>query len=339
METIQLVTKGTPEKAFQFKKIDKPHVKSDEIGISVKSFGINYADVMARNGLYREAPPMPCTLGYEVAGVIDECPSKPEMEGKRVLAFTRFGGYSQYVVTPVDAVVEIPDNLSFQKACALATQYVTAYYAVHECLHIHPGDRCMMHAAAGGVGIALIQMLKAKNAVVYGLVGSDKKAEFIQHLGVDLALNYRRCDYEIEIKKHLGEQRLDVAFNSVGGGTYKKDKKLIGFGGKQVIYGGAERSGKKFGLLSSANFLRKMGFQSPIFLMMKSQSIIGINMLKIADYKPELLKRCMQGVIDLYVQGIVEPVIDHEFKAEHIAKAHKRLESRESIGKVVCIWN
>jgi NADPH2:quinone reductase len=338
METILLTNKGNVNQAFEFKKIDKPQIKADEIGIAVKCFGINYADVMARNGLYREAPPMPCTIGYEVAGVVDSCPSNPGMEGKRVLAFTRFGGYSEYAVTPLDAVVEIPEELSFQKACALATQYVTAYYAIHECLHIHEGDRCMMHAAAGGVGIALIQMLKAKGARVYGLVGSDKKVEFIESLGVDYAINYRRCDYEIEMKKILGEHRLDVAFNSIGGSTYKKDKRLCGFGSKQVLYGGAERSGKKFGMLSSVNFLRKMGFQSPIFLMMKSQSIIGINMLKIADYKPHILQNCMKGVVDLYRANKINPIIDSEFSAKDIASAHKRLEERESIGKIVCTW-
>ena len=131
---------------------------------------------------------------------------------------------------------------------------------------------------------------------------------------------------------------LDVTFNPIAGSTFKKDFKLIGSGGRVVLFGGSERSGKKFGFLSTMNFLRKMGLVIPIMLLAKSKSIIGINMLNIGDDKPETLARCMKNSVDLVKQGKLKPHVGATFKAMEIASAHDLLESRKSMGKIVVYW-
>ena len=151
-------------------------------------------------------------------------------------------------------------------------------------------------------------------------------------------MNYKTIDYEQEINKIIGVERLDVAFNSIGGSTFKKDRRLVGAAGRQVLYGGAERSGKKWGIFSTLNFVRKMGRVIPIGLMMRSKGIVGVNMLKVADFKPHIIERCMTAVVDLAKEGKINPHIDKVYPVEEIAKAHAHLESRNSIGKIAVKW-
>ncbi len=336
MKAWTIVNKGNAANAFELREYPSPQAKEGEIIIEVEGFGLNYADIMARNGLYREAPPRPFVPGYEVVGKVTVGPA--HLKGKRVLAFTRFSGYSQEVATPENAAVVIDESVELGKALALGTQYVTAYHAACEKARLFEGDRVLIHAAAGGVGVALTQFAKAKGCTVFGTSSQARKLEFIGENGVDHPINYRTSDYEEEVRKILGNERLDVAFNSIAGSTFKKDRRLVGSTGIQVLYGGAERSGKSFGIFSTLNFVRKMGMVIPIGLMMKSKGIIGVNMLKVADNRPDVLKRCMSGVIEAYENGIIDPVVDSVFDSDQIVAAHEKLEGRQSIGKIGVRW-
>lgn len=339
MKSIYLVKKGKASTAFETREVQKPVPGKGEVGIKVECFGLNYADVQARNGLYREAPDIPCVLGYEVVGEIDAVGEdvSQDLMGKRVVAFTRFGGYSEYAVTPEAAIVEIGE-LDGGKALCIATQFVTAWYMAVETVNLRPEDKVLIHAGAGGVGIALIQMCKKKGCYVYATAGSDDKLKFMKAQGVDFVINYRKEDYGEKIEDHLRGERLDVTFNAIAGSTFKKDFKLIGSGGKVVLFGGAERSGKKWGILSTLNFVRKMGLMIPIGLMMRSKSLIGVNMLKIGDNKPKVLSRCLNEVASEVIAGSLDPVVGARFDARDIAEAHDFLESRKSVGKVVVYW-
>lgn len=336
---IQLVKNGAAESAFQETEITLPDLKDDEVRIEVESFGVNYADVMARNGLYREAPPLPCVLGYEVVGKVvalgKEAPK--DLEGKRVVAFTRFGGYSKHAQTKHYGVVEIGDY-DGGKALCLATQYVTAFYMSHVATTVQKGDNVLIHAAAGGVGTALIQLLKGKGANIIAKTGSDKKFDYLKEQGVEHIINYNASDYGEQVQKILKKQRLDVSFNPVAGSTFKKDWHLLGNGGSLVLFGGSERSGKKWGIFSTLNFVRKMGIVIPITLMMRSKSIIGVNMLKVADHKPFTIQHCLTDVVRLAKDGTLSPQVGASFKASEIDRAHALLESGKSTGKVVLNW-
>lgn len=339
MQAIYLVKNGEASSAFELRDHKTPAPQAKEVRIKVEAFGLNYADVMARNGLYREAPPLPSVIGYEVVGVIDQAGADmaDDLIGKRVVAFTRFGGYSQYAITK-DFAFTVIDDLDAGKALSIATQYVTAYYMANYVTNFFEGDKVLIHAGAGGVGTALIQLCKLKGCEVFATAGSQEKLDYMKSHGADHVINYRNSDYENEVQKLLGNERLDATFNPIAGSTFKKDFKLMGSGGRIILFGGSERSGKKWGIFSTLNFVRKMGLVLPIGTMMRSKSIIGVNMLKIGDNRPQVLQRCMNEVAKMVINGEVNPHVGGRYDVSKIAEAHSFLESRKSIGKVIVTW-
>ena len=342
MKTINLVKYGKAESAFAIKEVDKPAVPENKALIKVEGFGLNFADVLARLGAYRDAPPIPCVLGYEVVGRIEKVGKNVHESsvsvGQRVVAFTRFGGYAEYAITDHRAAVPIPEEMDKGVAVALATQYSTAYFCVFEAINLNEGDHVLIHAAAGGVGIALVQMARNKGCVIYGTAGSEEKMEFLKREGVDHHINYRRSDFADEILKIRGKERIDVIFDSIGGKTFNKGKKILAYGGRMICYGAASRTGKKGGLFADLRLAWGFGFLHPIGLLMESKAVIGVNMLRIADHKPDVMQRCLHKVVELAKDGKVKPHVGGVYKAEEIAEAHSFLESRNSIGKIVVEW-
>ncbi|MCC5923678.1 MAG: zinc-binding dehydrogenase [Crocinitomicaceae bacterium] len=334
-----LVKNGSAKSAFELRDVVFPSIAADQLEIKVTAFGLNYADVMARAGLYKECPPLPTILGYEVVGEVIAQGNDVQENwiGKRVVAFTRFGGYAQKVRTNYKAAVEIGEYPAGQALC-LATQYVTAYYMAKVLLNIRPDDRVLVHAAAGGVGVALIDILQMANVKIIAKVGGRAKKSFLQNRGVKDIVNYKEEDYQLAVKRMLGKDKLDISFNPFGGGTFKKDFALMGAGGRLVLFGASEMSGKKWGLISMLNFARKMGLLIPISLVMSSKSLLGVNMLKIADQKPDTLQFCLNEVVALAKAGKVQPYVGQEFFHEQLADAHETLASGNSIGKIAVFW-
>ena len=335
-EAIFLVKKGEAKHAFMRKEITLPPLNKGEVIIHSEAFGLNYADVMARNGLYREAPPMPCVIGYEVVGkVLSVGPEgNSDLIGKRVLAFCRFGGYGRHVITTEMALAPI-DKMPASEVLALSTQGVTAYYMTDYLAPIQRGDRVLIHAAAGGVGTILIQLAKLRGAEVIAKVGSAKKEVIVKNIGADHAINYKTQDYIDGINDR---KKIDASFNPIGGSTFKKDWNHLAPGGKLYLFGGAELSGR-FGIFSSLNFLRKMGIVLPAALMMTSKSILGVNMLKIADKKPRIMQECLVKLMELYLHKKIKVIVDKVYNVNDISAAHAHLESGKSIGKISVVWD
>jgi NADPH:quinone reductase-like Zn-dependent oxidoreductase len=339
-EAFVLIKKGEAGQAFQKQTISLKDPEKHEVRIAVTAFGLNYADVMARRGLYREAPPMPCVIGYEVVGMIEAVGSDVDQTliGKRVVAFCRFGAYAKHVVTPAYACAEI-EGLSDATALALATQGVTAHYMLHRSANIYPGERVLIHAAAGGVGNLLIQMAKNRGAFVIAKVSSDAKAERCLQLGADAVVNYKKEPYDQAVQNILKTERLDASFNPVAGSTFKKDWAMLGTGGRLVLFGGSELGKGTFGIFTTLGFVWRMGFVIPIGLMMRSKSMIGVNMLKVADNKQHVLTQCMQEVVEMAKKGEIDPLIGNEFNEDAFEEAHDLLESGKSIGKLIVRWS
>lgn len=340
MKAVFLTKFGSPEEAFEIRETDKPSPKPSQVQIEVEAFGLNFADVLARTGLYPATPDRPCILGYEVVGkIVDQGPEVPqEMIGKRVVALTRFGGYAEYACTDYRAVGEIAEDYPADKALALGTQYTTAHVAAVESLNLYPGDRVLVHAAAGGVGIALCQIALSKGCEVFATAGSQEKLHFLKQMGVQHPINYRETEYADEVKKVLKGERIDVAFNSLAGKSVKKDMKLLAPGGKFVIYGAASRVGKRGGKLAGIRLLLQTGFVSPLFLIMQSKTIIGINILKLGDQKPQVLANSMAEVIRMAAQKEVDPQVFSAVQINDINSSHKNLEDRKTIGKLAVFW-
>lgn len=345
-QVIELVQYGPPAQAFALRSIDLEKElapKAGEIRIQVETFGVNFADILSRIGLYPEGPRPPSVLGYEVVGRIDTTGQNVSRfrVGQRVVAFTRFGGYATHALTSEMAAAEIPEHMDANSATALATQYCTAYFACEESIVLRSNDHVLVHAAAGGVGLALVQLLKKKNCVIHATAGSEKKLEFLRKCGIHSVINYRESDFTKIIRQKV-PQGLDAAFDSIGGKTTRQTRTLLGPGGRLVSYGVAQLATSKNQILKTWNALKtisEFSLISPLSLLTRSQGIIGINMLRIADEKPQLLSRCLEKVVELAIQSEVQPYVGRVFHASEIANAHEWVANRHSIGKVVLSWD
>jgi NADPH2:quinone reductase len=343
MKAVLLTGFGEAEKNFSIRNVAEPKPKADEVLIQVEAFGLNFADVMARLGLYQDAPPIPAILGYDVVGTVIESGDSlyNHLIGKRVVALTRFGGYAERAVAKIKAIAEIPLDFSAHEATALATQYCTAYYASHIATTVPNKSIVLIHAAAGGVGQALVQLCLLKKCTIIGTCSSDEKEKLLYTWGVHHVINYIASDFESEIKKLPNFNGLDLVFDSIGGSFVKKGIRLLAPGGKIVCFGGAQRSGKRnvFSFFNDIRFALGFGLFSPIPLLIHSKSIIGVNMLRIADYRPELLGGAMEAVIQLLKEGKIPRPTGQSFHIDKLVYAHNLLENRKTTGKLAILWS
>ncbi|NQZ75894.1 MAG: zinc-binding dehydrogenase [Ekhidna sp.] len=339
MKAYFLKKNGPSNKAFELREIDSLVPNDNQVLIKSEGFGLNFADVMARLGMYQDCPKLPAVIGYENVGIIEAVGNavKGVEIGDRVVAFTRFGGYSDHVLVDASEVVQIPAEWSIGTACALATQYTTAHYSVYKATHVGEGERVLVHAAAGGLGIALVQLLKRKGCTVIG-TASSSKIDFLKSIGVDHAIDYRTQDYFKEIQKIGLAGKVDVSFNAIGGNSSKKDYRLLNSGGRLVLLGAAELTSAKGNIFKLLKVLLGFGLISPIKFMVDSKSTVGVNMLRITDNRRDISLQCFQEVVDLARKGDLAPVVAKEFHHSELAEAHDFLASRKSIGKIAVKW-
>lgn len=333
-----LIKYGPSHGAFELRTRKLPPLSPNKVRVQVKAFGLNYADVMARKGMYKPAPHPPGVLGYEIAGIVSEVhePQDSAWLNKRVLAFTRFGGYASVVDLHPEQLAELPENLNYPTATALATQYCTAYHMIHGYGQIEPGSTVFQHAPSGGVGKAIADILSACDIRLYGITGNEEKKSALLKSGFAEVFLRREKDYHISMQKLL-PGGVDYIFNSVAGNTLGKDMKMLATGGKLFIYGAAQRSSYRRGWLGLLRLAMNSGFYSPLMLAMGSKSIIGVNMLSLADVKPNMLKNTMLQLMDLYRNNLLKPSVK-SYPFADLPEAHHLLESGESHGKLCIEW-
>jgi NADPH:quinone reductase-like Zn-dependent oxidoreductase len=340
MKAFVLVRHGEASRAFEQREIPDPVPGPGQVRIAVEMFGLNFADVMARLGLYQDAPPFPAVLGYDVVGRIDSVgPGVEKLKvGTRVVAMTRFGGYATLAVSAAYGVSEIPEGFSAAEATALATQYVTAWYAGVELVRLHPGDRVLVQGAAGGVGTALVQIARLHGCLVFGTTGTPGKMDHLAEIGVDVPLCTHESGFDVEYRKVSGGKPLDVIFDSLGGSGVRKGMRLPGSGGRLVSYGVSGMVGSQHTFPNSIRTLLAFGFPHPLVLLLHSKSLLGINMLRIADDRPDIIGRCLAEVVPRGVRGELRPVVGKVFPASEFCAAHEWLRRRQSTGKVAVSW-
>jgi NADPH2:quinone reductase len=339
MPAAVLIRKGAVDKAFEVRELPVPVPREHEVLIAVDAFGLNYADGMAIKGNYRDAPPLPSVLGYDVCGYIAATGSKVTSfrTGDRVTAMTRFGGYARYAVTDERAVVAIKEDTGLCAALSLATQAATAWYCAEEVCTLYEGERVIITAAAGGVGSLLLQMVKRHKVKAYGIVSSEAKEAIIKGLGADGVLNRSRGDVFTQYQQYEGKKAIDVMFDSAGGSYIRKGIRNLAPGGRMVGYGGAQGSnaGNIFSLLS---FALSFGFYHPAPFLLQSQALVGVNMLRLADHKPAVVQRCMQQSVRLFNNGELRPLEGAIFPVEQLAEAHRALQQGAIAGKIAIKW-
>ncbi len=341
MKTVVITRHGGPE-VLRVEDRPEPAVRPGEVRITVRAAGINFADLMARSGIYPDAPSPPCVVGYEVAGEVESVGEGTDSYsvGDRVLAGTRFGGYAELVSVPADQVLPLPDALGFEQGAAFPVNYATAYAALVIMGGLKSGERLLIHAAAGGVGIAATQVAKGIGAEIFG-TASASKHDAIRAQGVAHPIDYRNLDFAEEAMRITGGVGLDLIIDAVGPSSFRKDYAILRPGGRLVMYGLSEaQTGDRRDVAAVLRSLARMPLATmpwwkSLQVMNENKGVFGLNMLKWWD--AEGLDRVLEPLSGGLAAGEFDPVVAESFPFERAAEAHRFIADRRNIGKVVLV--
>jgi NADPH:quinone reductase-like Zn-dependent oxidoreductase len=336
VKALVITTHGPPEVLKVLERPDPP-VGPGQVRIAVKAAGVNFSDLLARVGMYPDAPKPPCVIGYEVAGDVESVGDGVEgvKPGDKVISGSRFGGQAELVVANEGDVIPLPEGWSYEKGAALPVVYSTAYAGMVRYGNVLEGERVLVHAAAGGVGIAATQIGRHLGAELFG-TASASKHDAIREQGIQHAIDYHSQDVVKEVRRIAGEREpLDLVMDAIGGSSFRRSLKLLRAGGRLIAFGiseggGGERReiGKALKMVATTPILH------PLPLMRDSKAFIGLNMLSIWDSK-QSLKEFIDPLGHLMEQGVIDPVVSEAFPIEKAADAHRFMGERKNIGKVV----
>lgn len=307
-----------------------------EVRIRVRAAGVNFADVLARIGIYPDAPPPPCVVGYEVAGVVDEVGSGVAgfATGERVTALTRFGGYSDLVVCPASQLFHTPERLSDSEAAAIPVNYITAALALYKMADLSAGETVLVQNAGGGVGIAAVQLARLRRAEVIG-TASAMKHDALRSFGVDHLIDYRKLNVEEEVKRITRGRGVDVILDPIGGASFAAGYRMLAPLGRLVMFGVSEAvSGERRSLLRLAATWLKLPSFKPLSLISRNRGVFGLNIGHLWSEQRRIAP-VVQSLANDFAAGRLKPVIARTFPLEQAGEAHRYLQSRANIGKVI----
>ena len=331
---------GGPE-VFQVQEAPDPTVGTGEVRIAVRAAGLNFADTMARVGLYPAAPKAPCILGYEVAGVIETVADDVAglSVGQRVMAGTRFGGQAELAVAHARDVIPLPDRLSFEQGAAFCVNYATAYAGLIIMGGLREGNRVLIHAAAGGVGIAATQIARNTGAEIFG-TASAAKHDAITAQGVSHPIDYRTSDFAAEIRELTDGVGVDVVMDALGPTSFRKDYRILRPGGRLIMYGMSEAINEEGRDLRAAlsSLLRiptsTMPWWNPGRLLNQNRGVFGLNLLSWWRREGGMDRITTPLLADLE-NGSLTPIVAASFPFDRAGDAHRYLGERRNVGKVV----
>ncbi len=336
MKSLYITRYGGPD-VLQLREEADPSPAAGQVRIRVQRAGLNFAEVSARVGLYPDSPKPPMVPGYEVAGVIDAVGSgvTKVREGDRVLAFTRFGGHADTVVVDELLTAGIPEAMSFDEAAALPVNYLTAY---HMLFHVHvlkPGEKVLVHMAAGGVGQAVIQLSRRVEGVELFGTASAPKHDFLREVGVHHPIDYRTLDYVEEVGRITGGRGVDLVLDALGGPDWSKGYELLAPAGHLICFGWSNmvQSEKRNVFRVATQFVQQRRF-SPMGLMEANRTVSGVNMGRLWG-ETALLRRHLDRLLELAEQGHIKPHVDKVFALSEAEDAHRYMQERRNVGKIV----
>lgn len=335
--SVVITRKGGP-RVLKVLETPDPRPANGEVLVDVKSAGINYADIVARMGLYPPAPKPPFVPGFEAAGIVAQGNGKDFKPGDRVVGLRLFGAQSSRIAIDGGTLLKIPDNIGFEEAAAIPVNYLTAYHALYNLACLKAGETVLIHAAAGGVGTAACQLALNSGAIVIGVAGGETKMEYLRKLKVQHTIDRRISDFAAEVKK-ICPAGVDVILDSVGGRTFRINLKLLGVGGRLVALGVAGLA--SHGRTNIVKLLKEvLTFPKVrvVDMMMANIGVFGMNLTGLYSRKDQM----RQILADLYrmaSEGVIKPYISKTYKPDDIAEAHRHIQSGESLGKLVINWN
>jgi NADPH:quinone reductase-like Zn-dependent oxidoreductase len=337
LRQVVIVRHGPPD-VLQTRELPDPVPGAGEIRVAVRAAGVNFADVMARLGLYPDAPRPPVVVGYEVSGVVDAVGPgvTTHRVGDRVVALTRFGGYADRVVVPEAFAFPIPDTLDFVDAAAIPVNYLTALIALYRMANLTAGETVLIHSAGGGVGIAATQLARLRGARIIGTASASKHAAIREH-GVEHAIDYRTTNVLAEVRRLTNGRGVDVVLDPIGGRSFADSYRMLAPLGRLVMYGVSSlTSGERRSIWRALATLLQMPRFKPLSLMNSNRGVFGLNLGHLWDERRQLAD-AMALVLREVAAGRLRPVLARTFPLERAADAHRFIQSRSNIGKDVLI--
>ena len=321
MKAIQIKQTGGPE-VMELADLPVPQPKANEAVVKIVAAGVNFIDVYNREGRYKV--PLPFVLGQEGAGVVSGVGSdvREVAVGDRVAYTNVLGSYAEYAAVPADRLVKIPDGVSEREAAAAMLQGMTAHYLAHDTYPLKKGETALIHAAAGGVGILLVQMARNIGARVIGTVSSEEKAKLARGAGADEIIFYTQSDFEAETKRLTGGKGVDVVYDSVGKTTFEKGLNVLRPRGMMALFGGSSGAVPPF---------------DPLTLTQKGS--LYLTRPSIGHYiitRQELQQRAV-AVFGMIREGKLKLRIEHVYPLQQAVQAHRDLEGRKTTGKLLLI--
>jgi len=335
MRQMVITRHGAPE-VLELREGNDPAPGPGEVRIRVRASGVNFADILARVGLYPDAPPPPCVVGYEVCGHVDALGVgvTTRREGDRVMALTRFGGYSDTVVVPERLTFVPPSRLSDVEAAAVPVTYLTAAVALYRMAALEADDVLLIHGAAGGVGTAAVQLARLRGARVIG-TASSAKHQAVLDLGVDRCIDSRRDDVTAQVMAFTDGRGADVVLDPRGGASARESYALLAPLGRLVVFGVSDAlPGTRRSLWRTARLLLQMPAFRPLSLMNRNRGVFGLNLGRLWT-EASKLEALMKLLILELESGRLKPIIARTFSLADAAAAHRFMHERRNVGKVV----
>ncbi|MEU7333654.1 NADPH:quinone oxidoreductase family protein [Streptomyces parvus] len=316
MQAWRVHRNGEPGEVMRLEETDRPTPGDGQLLVEVRAANVNFPDALLCRGQYQVRPPLPFTPGLEVCGTTED--------GRRVLAnpVLPHGGFADWIVADEAALLPAPDALDDAEAAALHVGYQTGWFGLHRRAHLQPGETLLVHAAAGGVGSAAVQLGKAAGAKVIGVVGGPDKAAVARELGCDLVIDRRSEDIVAAVKEATGGRGADVVYDPVGGDAYTKSTKCIAFEGRILLIGFAS------GVIPTPALNHAL---------VKNYSVVGLHWGLYNTKDPAAVRACHEELTKLAEQGIVKPLISERVAMADAADAVQRVAEGTSTGRIVVL--
>jgi NADPH:quinone reductase-like Zn-dependent oxidoreductase len=337
LRQVVIVRHGAPD-VLQVREAADPTPGPGHVRIEVAAAGVNFADVLARLGLYPDAPKPPVVVGYEVSGVVDRVGEgvTSRRVGERVVALTRFGGYADRVVVPEEFAFGIPAALDHQSAAAIPVNYLTAVIALYWMANLAAGETVLIHGAAGGVGIAATQLARLRGATIIGTASAAKHGVLVEH-GVAHAIDYHRVDVADEVRRLTSGRGVDVVLDPIGGRSFAASYRLLAPLGRLIVYGvSSVAAGERRNWWRVLTAIVRTPRFNPLSLMNRNRGVFGLNVGHLWDERRRLAD-VMTFVLDEVAAGRLRPVVAKTFPLAQAGEAHRFLQARSNIGKVVLV--
>jgi NADPH:quinone reductase-like Zn-dependent oxidoreductase len=323
--------------SLEVRETADPEPGPGQVRIRVRAAGLCFAEVMAAQGLYPGTPEFPAVLGYEAAGVIDKVGAGVDERraGGRVVALARFGAHSDVVCVPEGQALTIPPGRDFAAAAAIPVNYLTAYHILFRAAAIRPGERVLIHMAAGGLGTAALQLCRTVDGIETFGTASAKKHAALREEGCTHPIDYRTTDYAKEVRRLTGGEGVDVVLDPLGGADSRKGLKLLRPGGRLVAYGFANlMSGQRRNPVRVLRQAASVPLLTPLQLMNANKAVAGVHVGRLLG-QADLLTGELTEVLALWAEGKIAPRIDAVYPFAQAADAHRRIINRANTGKVI----